>query len=293
MGSVQENLLGTRVAHSTARGCARDPGSQESTGTLECGVPRPAGKAGASNSHMKPPALRAAVYPQRYATLRVRRGAVTRTCTRAPRRASMSIRASVLNRSMRPRSRSLTRGWVTRRIFAAAFCLRRRDAIIFWTWIIRSARIKRCSASSRRNPRSRNTLPVEGVILTFIRDLPFFPTLHPPEPHEGPKSLPPQFDVVPVRLPAPLLERVEHVNRLRELGHVQHAMLKSRVNSNFSYSGPNRRHRLPIERVKSLLHLSELEARQAPSATGKRPDLTTRGPEPQKLPVRHSPVCKY
>src|SRR4029077_10843403 len=71
---------------------------------------------------------------------------------------------------MRPPSRSLTRGWVTRRIFAAAFCLRRRDAIIFWTWIIRSARIKRCAASSR-NPRSRNTLPVERVIASFIRSL--------------------------------------------------------------------------------------------------------------------------
>ncbi len=39
-----------------------------------------------------------------------------RTCT--PRRASMSIKLSVLKRSIRPRSRSLTRGCVTRRILA-------------------------------------------------------------------------------------------------------------------------------------------------------------------------------
>ena len=36
------------------------------------------------------------------------------------------------------------------------------------TWIIRSARTRRCSASSRRNPKSRNTLPVDGVTLSFI-----------------------------------------------------------------------------------------------------------------------------
>lgn len=36
----------------------------------------------------------------------------------------MSMSASVLNRSIRPRTRSLTRGWVTRRIFASSACLR-------------------------------------------------------------------------------------------------------------------------------------------------------------------------
>src|SRR2546422_10870460 len=79
--------------------------------------------------------------------------------------------ASVLKRSIRPRRRSLTRGWDTRSTFAASRCLRRRVAMSFWTWIIRSARTRRCSASSRRKPRSRNTLPVEGVTLNFMSEL--------------------------------------------------------------------------------------------------------------------------
>ena len=36
------------------------------------------------------------------------------------------------------------------------------------SWIMRSARTRRCSASSRRNSRSRNTFPVDGVVFDFI-----------------------------------------------------------------------------------------------------------------------------
>lgn len=43
----------------------------------------------------------------------------------------MSIKLSVLKRSIRPRSKSLTRGWVTRRILAAFACLSPREAIAF------------------------------------------------------------------------------------------------------------------------------------------------------------------
>ena len=49
-----------------------------------------------------------------------------RTCT--PRRASMSIKLSVLKRSIRPRKRSFTRGCVTRRILAALACVSPREA---------------------------------------------------------------------------------------------------------------------------------------------------------------------
>lgn len=52
-----------------------------------------------------------------------------RTCM--PRRASMSIRLSVLKRSIRPRNTSLTRGCVTRRILAAFACVSPREAIAF------------------------------------------------------------------------------------------------------------------------------------------------------------------
>jgi hypothetical protein len=43
----------------------------------------------------------------------------------------MSISASVLNRSMRPRWRSLTRGCVTRSVFAASACLSPLEVIAF------------------------------------------------------------------------------------------------------------------------------------------------------------------
>ena len=92
--------------------------------------------------------------------------------TVAPSLASMSISASVLKRSIRPRRRSLTRGWVTPSILAAVLCLRPRDSMSFCTWIMRSARTSRCSASSRRNPKSRNTFPVDGVIFSFKVFLP-------------------------------------------------------------------------------------------------------------------------
>jgi len=100
-------------------------------------------------------------------TLTVRR-------TVAPSLASMSISASVLNKSIRPRGRSLTRGWVTPIILAAILYLRRRDAMSFCTCIMRSARTNRCSASSRRNPRSRNTFPLEGVIFSFLELIIYF-----------------------------------------------------------------------------------------------------------------------
>ena len=51
--------------------------------------------------------------------------------TPTPSLASMSISESVLNSSMRPRRRSLTRGCVTRRIFAASACFNRLDSIAF------------------------------------------------------------------------------------------------------------------------------------------------------------------
>src|SRR5262245_9963690 len=56
---------------------------------------------------------------------------LTTSLTPTPRRASMSMRASVLNRSMRPRKRSLTRGCVTRSSRAASACISRLDVTVF------------------------------------------------------------------------------------------------------------------------------------------------------------------
>src|SRR2546422_4520747 len=82
----------------------------------------------------------------------------------------MSIKVSMLKRSIRPRMRSLTRGWVTPRSLAASPCFSSRAAIAFWRLSIRSERTLRCSASSGGKPRSRNTLPVDRVGFTFFTD---------------------------------------------------------------------------------------------------------------------------
>ncbi len=61
-------------------------------------------------------------------------------------------------------------------------CFSRRALMIFCTWIMRSARTNRCSASSRRNPTSRNTFPVDAVTLSCL------PTLASPQSLELPLS---------------------------------------------------------------------------------------------------------
>src|SRR3989304_4462776 len=49
------------------------------------------------------------------------------------------------------------------RCFPACVCVSPRAVMAFCSWINRSARISRCSASSAEKPRSRNTLPLDGV----------------------------------------------------------------------------------------------------------------------------------
>jgi hypothetical protein len=77
----------------------------------------------------------------------------------------MATNVSMLNRSILPRTRSLTLGWLTRNNCAACAWVRQRASISLLSRIIRSVRILRFSASSRENPRSRNTLPLERRIL--------------------------------------------------------------------------------------------------------------------------------
>jgi hypothetical protein len=74
---------------------------------------------------------------------------------------NMSMSISALNRSMRPRIRSLTRGWVTPRSSAADACFSPRVVITACSFVISSERTLRCSASWAENPRSRNTFPVD------------------------------------------------------------------------------------------------------------------------------------
>jgi len=66
----------------------------------------------------------------RYAAPRLGMGE-TVTSTLIPARASMSTRASMLKRSMRPRTKSLMRGWVTPRSTAALAYVRSRSWMSF------------------------------------------------------------------------------------------------------------------------------------------------------------------
>jgi len=137
--------------------------------------------------------------------------------TRIPSRASMSIRVSVLKRSIRPLKRSLTRGCVTRRTLAAWGCLRPRSLSTFSIWIIRSARIRRCSASSEAKPRSRKTLPLDRANLC----LPFAMISLPSLLQQVPISALRELYVSPWGLPTPLLESVKHINALGKPRHVE------------------------------------------------------------------------
>ena len=211
------------------------------------------GASASSRSH-------AAAYGGRYATLRLRRLDLTVSRTRAPSRVSMSMSASVLNRSMRPRRRSLTRGCDTRSSLTAACCFSRRDAMIFWTSIIRSARTRRCSASSRRNPRSRNTLPVEGVILSFLGNLASRQAAHAALSDQGTVPLPDRLQVAARRFPRALLERVQHIDSRRELGGVQYSMLEGCVNADFADAGTDARNGLPVQGIQALFDTPKLKA---------------------------------
>lgn len=145
----------------------------------------------------------------------------------------MSIRLSVLKRSIRPRSAPLTRGCATCRILAAAACVSPREASAFCSWMRRSARTTGCSDSSTDKPRSRNTLPVDGVIfrLPFRRIVSSLL-------QQRTQSIARQRHVMRRRLPRLLLERVEHVHAFLERGDVHHAMREVRLNPNLPHTGP-------------------------------------------------------
>src|SRR3990172_4977427 len=175
-----------------------------------------------------------------YATLEERSRRVTRR-TRIPSRASMSIRVSVMNRSMRPLSRLLTLGCVTRRSFAACACLRPRSLRTFSIWIMRSARIRRCSDSSGLKPRSRKTLPLVLAKLCLRFAMFFLPSRL----EQVSISVPRLLYVSLWGLTSPLLERVEDVNALRKPRHVKDPAFRARVHSQLLDAGAHGRHPLP------------------------------------------------
>src|ERR1700686_1679278 len=93
-----------------------------------------------------------------------------------------------------------------RSTLATAAGVSRRAATAFWSCSSRSARIKRCSASSAGKPRSRKTLPVDCVTLILLL-LGIGLSL----PHEGTEAIAGEVHIALGCLARALLERVEHV----------------------------------------------------------------------------------
>jgi hypothetical protein len=205
----------------------------------------------------------------------------------------MSISASVLNKSIRPRSRSLTRGCVMRRILATSACLRPRDIISFWTLIIRSARTSRCSASWPGKPRSRNTLPLDRVTLSLILNLPFRGILSPSLQDQGTKPTSSEFKFTFRFFPGSLFETVEHVNTLCKFSHIEDSMFEPSVDANLLNASSHCRHRLPVIWFTPLLDTSQLEAGDAPCLRRESLEIVAGRSEPKQRLIRHGSPYKY
>ena len=201
--------------------------------------------------------------------------------------------ASVLNRSIRPRSNSLTRGWVMRRVLANSACVSLLDSISFWTLINKSARTSRCSASPGAKPISRKTLPLDRVILSLISNLSCRGFLAASSQNQRAKSVPRKRCFSTGSFPSSLLEGVQNIDGLRELRDVENSMFKPGVNADFLHAGANCGHRLPIIRLEPLLHTAQLEPGNAARILRERSKVASRRSEPNQRLIRHVTICGY
>src|SRR5437867_8958278 len=80
---------------------------------------------------------------------------------------------------------------------------------------------------------------------------------------------------------------MKNVDRLRTRRDVKDAVGSGDANSDFSDAWSNRRHRLPVVRIQSLLDAPQLETSQPPRKDRKLPKVTTRVAEQDERLVRH------
>ncbi len=205
----------------------------------------------------------------------------------------MSMSASVVNRSIRPRSKSFTRGRVMRRVRANSTWVSRLDSISFWTLINKSARTSRCSASPGAKPTSRKTLPLDRVILSFIFNLPCRRFLAASFQNQGAKPISCERRVPHGSFPASFLEGVQNINGIRELRDVENSMFEPRVNADFLNAGANRVYRFPIIWLKALLNTAQLEPGNAARVRRKSPKVFMRRSEPNQRLIRHAILCGH
>src|SRR5215472_11410322 len=216
------------------------------------------------------------------AALSLRRSAFNTSRTRTPRRARMSISASVLNRSIRPRRRSLTRGWVMRSIFANSAWVRCLDSMTFCTLISKSARTSRCSASPPEKPTSRKTLPVDRVIFSFIYVLPFSELFTASILDQCAETLPCKIGIPFGSLCRALFEGVQNIDSFSEFRQIEHSVFEPRVNADFLHADAHSGHRLPIIRLKPLLDTTQLKSRDPARVIGKFSKCAARRGEPNQ-----------
>src|SRR5712691_2986022 len=202
----------------------------------------------------------------------------------------MSINVSMLKRSIRPRIKSLTRGWVTPRSFAASACFNPRAVITFCRFAISSERTLRYSTSSGEKPRSRKTFPLERISLTFFTEHLSLPARQLVD--QQAQALPGEIEVVLRRASRSLLKRVQDVDGLGESRDIEHAMLRARVNADLLDAEPDARHRLPVVRLQPTLDAPELEPCDLPHVVRESPDRLSGVPEPDQRLLAHASAYK-
>src|SRR5260370_37790336 len=124
----------------------------------------------------------------------------------------------------------------------------------------------RCSASSSEKPRSRNTLPLDGVTFSL-----FLAGIGPSPVHERAQAILSELQIVFRRLPRPLLEGVQHIHGFGKRRDVEDAVFQARMDPDLADAGADRGHRFPVVRIEALLHAPEFEARIPPRIGGGRP----------------------
>src|SRR5438132_14333184 len=121
----------------------------------------------------------------------------------------------------------------------------------------------RCSASSLEKPRSRNTLPLDGVTFSLL-----FAGIGPSPVNERAQAILGELQIVFRRLSRALLEGVEDIHGLGKRGDVEHPVFQARMNPDLPDARTNGGHRFPVVRIETLLDAPAVEARVPPRIGG-------------------------
>src|SRR6266852_1025528 len=146
----------------------------------------------------------------------------------------------------------------------------------------------RCSASSSEKPRSRNTLPLDGVTFSLL-----LARIGPSPVHEPAQAILGELQIVFRRLPRALLEGVQHIHGFGKRGDVEHAVFQARMNPDLADAGADRRHRFPVVRIETLLHPPEFEARIPSRIGGEGAEGGQGAAEPRDGLIRHASIYKF